>query len=283
MTNLLFAGNDYVFDGILTCMLSIVKRETEPRPYRVHILTMDATHLKDTYRPIGDDCIAFLDSVIKQYHPESEVIKIDVTDLYRRELAGCPNEDAYCSPYTLLRLLADLIPALPQDGKLLYLDVDIMFNRDVALLYNTDITGYEYAAARDHYGKYLIRRNYINAGVLLFNMPEAHRTGLFEKARKWIRKKKLTFADQSAIIRATTKKRMLRQKYNDQKCLHRNTIVRHFSKRLFWLPYPHTANIKQWQVDKVHRVFGYHAFDDILSEYTRLKEAFIKETESTKA
>ncbi len=282
MTNLLFAGNDYVFDGILTCMLSVVKRAAEPRPYRVFILTMDATHLKDVYRPISDDAIAYLDRVVKEYHPESEVVKIDVTEHYRREFSGCPNEGAYCSPYTLLRLLADLLPALP-DEKLLYLDADILFNRDISLLYDTNVTGYEYAAARDHYGKYLIHPNYVNAGVLLFNMPEAKRTGLFAKAREWIRKKKLTFADQSAIIRSTTKKRMLPQKYNDQKFLHKSTVIRHFSKRLFWLPYPHTDNIKQWQVERVHRVFRYHAFDDILTEYIRLKDVFTKETESKNA
>ena len=50
--------------------------------------------------------------------------------------------------------------------KLLYLDADILFNRDITLLYNHDISDYEYAAARDHYGKYLINPNYINAGVL---------------------------------------------------------------------------------------------------------------------
>ncbi len=282
MTNLLFAGNDYVFDGILTCMLSVVKRAEEARPYRVFILTMDATQLKASYRPISDSAVAFLDRVLKSYHPESEVVKLDVTEHYRREFTGCPNEGAYCSPYTLLRLLADLVEVIPNE-KLLYLDVDILFNRDLALLYNTDITGYEYAAARDHYGKYLIHPNYVNAGVLLFNMPEARRTGLFAKARDWIRRKKLTFADQSAIIRSTTRKRMLPQKFNDQKFLHKSTVIRHFSKRLFWLPYPHTDNIKQWQVERVHRVFRYHAFDDVLTEYLTLKDAFIKETESKKA
>ena len=82
------------------------------------------------------------------------------------------------------------------------------------------------------------------------------------------------FADQSALIRSTTKKKMLKQRFNDQKYLHKNTVVRHFSKRLFWLPYPHTDNIKQWHVEKVHKVFRYHTFDDILNEYLALKAEF---------
>ena len=71
---------------------------------------------------------------------------------------------------------------------------------------------------------------------------------------------------------------MLPQRFNDQKFLHKHTVVRHFSKRLFYLPYPHTDNIKQWHVEKVHKVFGYHQFDDILNEYLALKAEFEKET-----
>ena len=89
-----------------------------------------------------------------------------------------------------------------------------------------------------------------------------------------IKKKKLTFADQSAIIRATKRKKMLPQRFNDQKYLHKHTVVRHFSKRLFWLPYPHTENIKQWQIERVHKVFRYHQFDDIYEEYQALLKQY---------
>lgn len=278
MTNLLFAGNDKVFDGILTCLLSIFRRSRETNHYRVYILTMDVTRISPDYIPISNEKIAFLNRVAAQYGDDNLVTRIDVTDLYEKELAGSPNESAYCSPYTLIRLLADLIPELP-DEKLLYLDADILFNRDIALLYNYDVTGYEYAAANDHYGKYLVNPRYINAGVLLFNMPEAKRTGLFRKARAWLWKKKLMFNDQSALIRSTTRKRLLPQKCNDQKFLHKSTIVRHFAKRLFWFPYPHTDNIKQWHIEKVHKVFGYHVFDDVFTEYLALKDTFEKEQE----
>jgi hypothetical protein len=108
-------------------------------------------------------------------------------------------------------------------------------------------------------------------------MEEIRTTGLFEKARTLIRQKKLLFADQDAVYRSTTRKKMLPQRYNDQKFLHKHTIIRHFSKRLFYLPYPHTANIKQWDVSSIHRVFRYSAFDDILFEYIYLKKKFEKE------
>ena len=150
----------------------------------------------------------------------------------------------------------------------------MLFNRDITLLYDTDINGVEYAAARDHYGKYLIHPNFVNAGMLLLNMPEIKKTGLFKKARDLLKVKKLLFADESAIIRCTTKKKMLAQKFNDQKFLWKSTVLRHFSKRLFWLPYPHVANIKQWNITKIHKIFGYECFDDILYEYVYLKTVF---------
>lgn len=272
MVNVLYCGNDKVFDGMLTCTLSILKRTDNPEPFTFYIFTMDVSHIDPKYTPVTERQAAFLDETVKKYCQENRVIKKDVTDIYLRELDKSPNEGAYCSPYTLIRLLADKVEGMPD--KLLYLDADIMFNRDIHLLYDTDIEGYEYAAARDHYGKYLLRPDYINAGVLLFNMKMMKQNDVFEKSLGQLRRKKLMFADQSALFLSTTKKKMLPQRFNDQKFLHRHTVVRHFSKRLFWLPYPHTDNIKQWHVDRVHKVFRYHQFDDILNEYHDLKESF---------
>ena len=268
MVNVLFCGNSGVFDGFLTCALSLMKRTESKEPFAFYIYTMELPRLSEKYTALTAEEIALFQQVIKKYNRRNIVRVTDVTDLYEREFANCPNESAYCSPYTLIRLLADLVDGMP--NKLLYLDADIMFQRDVHLLYDIDVTGYEYAAARDHYGKYLINPRYINAGVLLFNMKEMRKTGILQKAREILREKKLVFADQSALIRSTTKRKMLPQRFNDQKFLHKHTVVRHFSKRLFWLPYPHTENIKQWQVDKVHQTFRYHQFDDILEEYQSL-------------
>lgn len=272
MKNVMFCGNYKVFDGMLTCMLSIVKRTKSKEPFCFYVFTMDVSHIKPEYTEVTDAQIAYLKEIVKKYNPDNQVVKVDVNEFYQKEFASCPNESAYCSPYTLIRLLADLVPEIPD--KILYLDADIMFNREIELLYDIDIEGYEYAAARDHYGKYLLNPNYINAGVLLLNMKEIRRTGLFTKGRELLRTKKMMFADQDAIYRSTTKKLMLPQRYNDQKFLWKHTIIRHFSKRLFYLPYPHTANIKQWDVSKIHRIFKYDQFDDELFEYIYLKKKF---------
>lgn len=271
MINLLYSGNGKVFDGVLTSTLSLVKRLENPRPLRVYLYTMTLTRVNPNYTAMGEEHARFIEKALQKHNPDTKVILCDVTDLYETHLKQNANEGCYCSPYTLLRLLADLTD---MPDKLLYLDADIMLNKDVSKLYDMDIEEYEYAAANDHYGKFLINPGYINAGVLLFNMKKCRETGLFEKARELIRVKKLTFADQSAIIRSTTKRKLISQRFNDQKFLYKNTVIRHFSKRLFWLPYPHTENIKQWHVEKVHKKFKYHQFDDILNEYLELKAEF---------
>ena len=266
--DILFCGNDKVFDGVLTAGLSIVRRMERPRPLRIHIFTMELTRVSPNYLPITTEQAQIIEKALRRHNPETTVTVYDVTECYEKHLMRNANEDCYCSPYTLLRLLADLYP-LPD--KLLYLDADVMACRDIGLLYDQDVSQVEYAAARDHYGHFLVNPNYINAGVLLFNMKRCRETGIFEKARELIRVKKLTFADQSALIRSTTKCKVLRHWFNDQKFLYKKTVIRHFSKRLFYLPYPHTENIKQWHVEKVRKKFGYTCFDDILEEYLQIK------------
>lgn len=275
MKYILFCGNYKVFDGMLSTMLSIFKRSVSKEPLTFFVFTMDVSHLKADYISVSGRQIAFLENLAKSYNPENCVKKIDVTQVYKKEFDSCPNEQCYCSPYTLIRLFADLYEEIPE--KLLYLDIDLLFNRDIDLLWNIDVENYEYAAARDHYGKFLVNPNFVNAGVILFNIKKCRETGLFNKSRELIKTKKLVFADESALIRSTTSKKMLSQRFNDQKFLYKNTVIRHFSKRLFWLPYPHTANIKQWNVTKVHKVFGYENFDDILYEYIYQKTKFERE------
>lgn len=271
MINVMFCGNHAVFDGFLTAALSILKRTDTDEPFRFIILTMDVSHIKPEYTPMKEEQAEIFRTAIERYNEKNTLELIDVTELYRQEFDGCPNEDAYCSPYTVLRLLADLIPEIPD--KLLYLDADVMFNRDIRLLYGIDVSDVEYAAARDHYGKFLVNPNYINAGVLLFNMSMMKKTGILTRARALLRQRKLMFADQSALIRSTTKRKIISGKFNDQKFLRKSTVVRHFSKRLFYLPYPHTDNVKQWQTDRVHKIFGYRQFDDIYEEYLGLVKA----------
>ena len=164
--NILLCGNEKVFDGALTELISITNKTKET--VNCYIFTMDLTRIKPEYTSIKDEQIEFLDKVIKTKNSENSVIKIDVTDLYEKEFGRCKNESAYCTPYTLLRLLADLFPEIPD--KILYLDIDMMADDDISKLYNIDVSDYEYAAVKEKYGSVLLYPDYINAGMLLLNM-----------------------------------------------------------------------------------------------------------------
>lgn len=274
MINLLLCGNEKVFDGALTLLISATNKTKEP--ICCYIFTMDATRIKPEYTCMQDDKIEFLNKVIKEKNAENSVTKIDVTDLYEKEFMNCANESAYCTPYTLLRLLADEIPDMPD--KLLYLDIDMMVGDDLSKLYNIDVSDYEYAAVKEKYGSIFIWPDYINAGMLLFNMKKVKETKLLEKARQLIKTKKMLFADQDAIYRSTTKKLLISRIYNEQsKFNKKDTVICHFCKRLMLRPYPHTENFKQWHVEQVHKVLKCYAFDDDLNEYLELKKKFEQE------
>ena len=271
MINLLLCGNKKVFDGALTHLISITNRTKED--INCYIFTMDATRLKPEYVPIEDEQIEFLNKVIKSKNINNNVKKIDVTKEYEEEFLGTANENAYCTPYTLLRLLADKIEEIPD--KILYLDIDIMVGNDLTKLYNIDITNYEYAAVKEKYGCWIIRPDYINAGMLLLNMKKIKETGLLEKARNLLKRRKLLFADQDAIFWSTTKKLILPRIYNEQsKFNKKDTVICHFCKRLMFRPYPHTENYKQWNIEEVHKILKCFYFDEDLNEYLKLKAEF---------
>lgn len=279
MINLLLCGNNKVFDGALTELISITNKTKEI--INCYICTMDVSRINPDFTCISDEQIDFLNKVVKSKNKDNNVIKIDVTDLYEQEFGHGKNENAYCTPYTLLRLLADLIPEIPE--KILYLDIDMMAAKDIAELYNTDISEYEYAAVREKYGSVFIRPDYINAGMLLLNMTKIKETGLLEKARNLIKKRKLIFADQDAIFWSTSKKLLLPRKYNEQSKFNRqDTVICHFCKRLMWGPYPHTENFKQWQIDEIHKELKCYAFDEDLKEYINWKKEYELQTNGIK-
>lgn len=279
MINILFSGNERVFDGALTELISITNKTKEP--VTCYILTMDVSRIKKEYTAIKDEQIKFLNKVVKSKNAENQVIKIDITDLYEREFGYGKNENAYCTPYTLLRLFADLIPQIPE--KVLYLDIDMMVAGDISELYNKDVSEYEYAAVKEKYGSIFIRPDYINAGMLLFNMKKIKETKLLEKARNLIKTKKLLFADQDAIFWSTTSKLLLPRKYNEQTSFKReDTVICHFCKRLMYRPYPHTENYKQWQIDGIHKELKCFRFDDDLNEYLKWKKQYTEEEKENK-
>ena len=181
MINLLYAGNDKVFDGLLISLLSITKHTKEP--LSVYVLTMDLTDIDAKCKNITKEQANYLEAMIQETNKESKITLINTRELFLTELGNSKNLKTHFTPYTMLRLLADKIEELPD--KVLYLDTDTVVNNDITELFDINIDDYELACVKDIYNwaspsRWPIK-NYFNAGVILFNLKKCKETGLFEK------------------------------------------------------------------------------------------------------
>lgn len=272
MINLLYSGNQKVFDGLITSLLSIVK--TCKEELKVYILTADLTEYKPVYEPINEKQITVLNEIVKKGNPASCVMCVDMAP-FKSEILNSANADTSYSPYSYLRLFSDELKMLPE--KILYLDVDIMANKNISELYNKNIDEYEYAGVLDYYGKHFISPNYVNSGVLLLNLKKIKETKLFKKCRDLLFSRKLFLPDQNAINQFTTANLILPDKYNSQKKIKKDTVIRHFSKTIKFFPVFHTLNVKQWQIDRLHKKYKCHDFDDVLKEYLEIMNKYNSE------
>lgn len=267
MIHIAYSGNSKVFKGLLLSAMSIVKHYK--KPVTIHILTMDLSDQNPSYTPISEKQVALLQDILKQTNPENQVKLHDVTNFYKQELTGKNKKTEY-TPYTLIRLLIDKIDDMPD--KVAYLDTDTMVTNDISELYNIDIENYEFAAALDYMGKFWIAKDYFNAGVILINIKHSKETDLFAKCRDLVNKKWLKMPDQSALYRNKTNILYIDGKFNEQRNIKPNTVVKHFNKGIKYFPFFHIYNIKQWEIDKVHKKFKIHDFDDIYEQYAKLLE-----------
>ncbi len=262
MINLVMCGNRSVFDGMLITILSILKYHKET--ITINVLTMDLREEKEDYIPISDEQVLYLNKIVKTENKDSEVKLIDVTDLFIEEFSNSPNINNNYTPYCLIRLFVD---KLDIGDKLIYLDTDVVLNNDIKLLWDINIDSYEYGAVVDYMGKVFKNPHYINSGVLLLNIPMIKKTCLFEKTRQAIKVKKSSFPDQDALNKYTTKCLYLPNRFNEQRKIKENTVVKHFCKGIKFFPIFKIYNVKPWQIDKVWSELNIHNFDDILEKY----------------
>ena len=145
-----------------------------------------------------------------------------------------------------------------------------MVLKDLNLLYDISIEGYEFGAALDYMGHIMKHPRYMNAGVLLLNMKEIMKTGLFHNALELIMTKKMMFPDQDALNRLGTKKLFLERRFNEQRKITNDTVVKHFCKGVRFFPYFVMYNIKQWDIERVHSFLKIYDFDDIYMKYEEI-------------
>ena len=270
MYHIMYAGNLGAFDGILSSVISVVK--FNPEPIKIWLLTMDLAEENPKYTALREEQVEIINRILQKRNPQSSCQVVDLTQRYRED-GNLTIPDRF-TPYAMVRLYVNEIPDLP--NKVLYLDTDTLILGSLADLFAIDLADYEYAACRDYMGRWFMGWNYCNSGVLLMNMPKIRATQLMEKARRMCIEKKLFLADQTALNKCATKKLIIHPRYNRQRRINRDTVIRHYCGSWRFFPYIYVKVVKQWQTDIVfkdkHHVYNNPAVTEILQEYLAVKQ-----------
>lgn len=267
---IVYSSNNRIFHGIVLSVLSILKRTQNP--IEVYLLTMDLTFLDPRFEAISQKQAKSLDDVVKSYNPANRVILLDATNEFLERLGKSKNLKTGFTPYTIMRLLLDIMPV---PDKVIYLDVDTMCCADIKQLYDIDVSEYELAMVLDAVGRYWVRPTYCNAGVILLNIKEIRASHLFERAIAYVNKRKLFMPDQSAINFKAKRKLIIPRRFNEQRTIKDDTVVKHFCQYFKWYgPVFKLKNVKQWEFDKVHEILNIHDFDDVFDKFIELDKIY---------
>lgn len=293
--NILYCGDEGIKDGVMVSILSLLmngknhtsnlnnhnsannrgekNHTSNPSDYTFYVATIKYEGVK----PFRKETTQFLDKLVKKYNPKNSVILIDATEVFVKNLPK-KNMGSYFTPCSMLRLYMDKFPELNKLDRILYMDYDVVCRGDISEFYNTDMTGIEAAGVLDIYGKNfyhyrgLFNFDYMNSGVMLFNLAECRKTKCLEKAVKLCAKRWMMLADQAALNKAIDRRKLMPRKYNEQGERPReDTVLHHFSNNFKWWPVFHVQKVKPHQIEKVHEVLKIHEYDNIYEEYQKLK------------
>lgn len=274
--NLLYCGDENIEKGLIISIISIVKHYKGKLNIIVLTASLETVHRR--YNTVNADTIKVLDFYVKQVNPESSVKLIDVSKNFDKFIPKS-NLDTRFTPMCMLRLFADQIEDMPD--KILYLDNDTIADGDISELFGEDVEDYEFAGVLDHYGSWFFRdkvtkRDYLNSGVLLFNMKKVKETGLFEQCREKCRNQRMFMPDQTALNKLAVAKKSLPRKFNEQKKNKKDTVIRHFTTGFRFFPWVRTITVKPWDIKRMHKVLKLYKYDGILKEYRAMYKSIKK-------
>lgn len=144
-----------------------------------------------------------LDAIMKKYK-DVEFVIIDFYHSFFSKLKNdCPNLDSIYSNLCFAKImLSDIVC----EDKVLYIDTDAIVKRDISNLWNYRIDNYYVAGIKD-FGILQrgtddileISNDYINSGVVLFNLNKMRCDGIQEKILEIINSRELRYPDQDAL------------------------------------------------------------------------------------
>ena len=274
MIPIVYCGNKGIFEGLFLSAVSVAMRTDADLDVR--IISMEYTKGHPRNVPIDKEQIELLDKALKTFNPNNRAQLFDYSKEFVRDFEGGKNVKTGYTPYAFLRLYMDDPEFIPYD-KAIYLDTDTMCNRDIKELFDIDVSDYEYAANPDYMGRFWIRKDYCNSGVLLVNCKMIRENGLFKKCRELLYRKHYLMPDQSALDALSTKRLYLGDRFNEQRALKPETVIKHFNKGMKWFPIPHLYNVKQWHREDVHNKLKIFAFDKDFEFYDKFMKENAKE------
>lgn len=267
--NLLYCGDRNMRDGLLISVLSLTKHTSTP--LHVFVLTAHVSTQTREFLALQESDVEAVRELITEHNAQGSLTLIDITDLFKAQ-PPTANLQTRFTPLCMLRLYADQISTIPD--RLLYLDTDIVCHKPFEQFYNQNLDGVELAAVLDYYGRWFFRQryshmlpDYFNSGVLLLNMDEIRRTGLFARCRDMCENKWMFMPDQSALNKCVRSKVIAPHRFNDQRRFHSNTVFQHFTTSFRFFPWFHAVSVKPWQVEEVHSTLHLHEYDDLLEEF----------------
>lgn len=277
--NILYSGDGNIADGVIISVLSLCHKVKEP--LNIYILTANVSHGSTYIKALSPQFADFLERKIRLCNEKNSVTLIDITDLFAFD-KPLANMDTRFTPCCMLRLYADKVTQLPD--KILYLDNDVISRLDIGEFYHQDITNYSLAGVLDYYGSWFFRnklfvRDYLNSGVLLLNLKRIRENGLFEKCRNKCKNEEMFMPDQSAINKLCEDKKICPRRYNEQRKVHKDTVFQHFTTSFRFFPWFHTVSVKPWNTESMHKILHLYEYDNLLSEYKKLKDEYDNEEE----
>jgi len=153
--NILYCGDEHIEDGLVISILSLLKNTKEQ--LNIYVLTMEIENENKKFKAISSASIDYLDRRVKETNDKNFVKKLDITDLFKKELP-VKNMETRFTPYCMLRLFADILPELPD--KILYLDTDVVCRKDCTDFYNQDISEYELVRSIGSLWKMVLQEKY---------------------------------------------------------------------------------------------------------------------------
>ena len=290
--NILYCGDKGIARGALVSILSLMKHNREP--LEIYILTINYQDTVAFPQKTADFLNKLVSGKLKNpqlpawlkagQNSKNFVKLIDATKIFVENLPA-KNMGSYFTPCSMLRLYADKVPTIAKLDRVLYLDYDVVCRKDISEFYHMNLEGIEAAGVLDIYGRHfyhyhgLFNDDYMNSGVMLFNMRECLKTGMFEKTVKLCEQKWMMLADQAALNKSIAHRKLVNRKYNEQAERPRaDTVLHHFSNNFKFWPYFHVQKVKPFEVDKIHQILKITEYDDILTEYQKLWHILQKTT-----